>query len=215
MLEGLNSAAARMAAQQQRLHPVANDPANANTTGCKHGRVGFRDLVYRQAAVDAGKSLGQGALECTDRPLDVAIQGDGFLRVRRADRAQVLTRDGNPRVDGRGRLATNTGALVLPAIIVPKGTDEAEIAIAGDGTIAANGRRLDRLAIVSVRSPRTSGLSAATSSSRHGLRPRGLRAARDPADAGRARGVQRRRGDVDGCVVLATVPKEFPLPCPP
>ena len=125
MLEGLNSAASGMAAQQQRLDSVANDLANANTTGYKHGRVGFRDLMYEQAgrpaaagvqtghgaaAVDAGKSFGQGALQRTDRSLDVAIQGEGFLRVKLADSREALTRDGNLLVDGRGRLATNTGA---------------------------------------------------------------------------------------------------------
>ena len=56
MLEGLNSAAAGMAAQQQRLDAVANDLANANTTGYKHQRVGFRDLVYDQT----GRSSAQG-----------------------------------------------------------------------------------------------------------------------------------------------------------
>jgi flagellar basal-body rod protein FlgG len=168
MLEGLNSAAAGMAAQQQRLDAVANDLANANTTGYKHGRVGFRDLVYEQAgrpsaagvrtghgsaAVDAGKSFSQGALQRTDRSLDVTIQGEGFLRVRLADGTQALTRDGNLQIDGRGRLVTNTGAIVQPNITVPKGTDEADIAIAGDGTVSADGRRIGKLALVSVRSP--------------------------------------------------------------
>src|SRR4051794_27813958 len=142
MLEGLNSAAAGMAAQQQHLDSVANDLANANTTGYKHGRVGFRDLVYEQAgrpsargvrtghgsaAVDAGRSFTQGALQRTDRPLDVSIQGEGFLRVKLADGTQALTRDGNLQIDGRGRLTSNTGALVQPTITIPQGTDEAEI----------------------------------------------------------------------------------------
>src|ERR671912_447496 len=63
MLEGLNSAAAGMAAQQQRLDSVANDLANANTTGYKHGRVGFRDLIYEQAGRPAadGVRTGHGA----------------------------------------------------------------------------------------------------------------------------------------------------------
>src|SRR6185312_15583551 len=150
MIEGLNSAAAGMAAQQQRLDSVANDLANANTTGYKHGRVGFRDLIYEQAgrpaaagvrtghgsaAVDAGKSFGQGALQRTDRPLDVAIQGEGFLRVRLANGQEALTRDGNLQIDGLGRLATNTGALVQPGITIPKGTPEDRVAIAGDGTV--------------------------------------------------------------------------------
>jgi len=133
MLEGLNSAAAGMAAQQQRLDSVANDLANANTTGYKHGRVGFRDLIYEQAgrpaaqgvrtghgaaAVDGGKSFGQGALQRTDRPLDVAIQGEGFLRIKLPDGRQALTRDGNLQVDGLGRLTSNTGAFQNPSASV-------------------------------------------------------------------------------------------------
>jgi flagellar basal-body rod protein FlgG len=168
MLEGLNSAAAGMAAQQQRLDSVANDLANANTTGYKHGRVGFRDLIYDgagrssapgvrsghgAAAVDAGRSFGQGALQRTDRPLDVAIQGEGFLRVKLPDGTQALTRDGNLQVDGLGRLATNTGALVQPGVTIPKGVDQSDVSIAPDGTVTAARRRLGRLALVSVRSP--------------------------------------------------------------
>jgi flagellar basal-body rod protein FlgG len=168
MLEGLNSAAAGMAAQQQRLDSVANDLANANTTGYKHGRVGFRDLVYEQAgrpaadgvrtghgaaAVDAGKSFGQGALQRTDRPLDVAIQGEGFLRIWLANGREALTRDGNLQVDGLGRLATNTGALIQPRVTIPKGMPEDKVAIDGDGTVTADGRRVGKLALVSVRSP--------------------------------------------------------------
>ena len=56
MLEGLNTAAAGMAAQQARIDAVANDLSNANTTGYKHLRVGFRDLVYTQT----GRSSAQG-----------------------------------------------------------------------------------------------------------------------------------------------------------
>ena len=156
-----------MAAQQQRLDAVANDLANANTTGYKHQRVGFRDLVYDQtgrssaqgvrtgsgaAAVDAGRSFGQGVLQRTDRPLDVAIQGEGFLRVRLADGRDALTRDGGLHVDGNGNLTTSTGALVQPAIKVPAGVAEDEVSIGRDGTVLANGNRIGRLDVVTVRS---------------------------------------------------------------
>src|SRR5918996_3175248 len=119
MLQGLNTAAAGMAAQQQRMDAVSNDLANANTTGYKHVRVGFRDLVYQQAgrpaadgvrtgagaaAVDAGRAFGQGALQRTDRSLDVAIQGEGFLRVKLPDGRDALTRDGGLHIDGLRRL---------------------------------------------------------------------------------------------------------------
>jgi flagellar basal-body rod protein FlgG len=168
MLEGLNTAAAGMAAQQQRLDAVANDLANANTTGYKHQRVGFRDLVYDQtgrssaegvrtgsgaAAVDAGRAFAQGVLQRTDRPLDVAIQGEGFLRVRLADGRDALTRDGGLHIDGNRRLVTSSGALVQPAITVPEGTAEDQVSIGGDGTVLAAGRRIGRLDVVTVRSP--------------------------------------------------------------
>jgi flagellar basal-body rod protein FlgG len=167
MLEGLNTAAAGMAAQQQRLDAVANDLANANTTGYKHQRVGFRDLVYTQAgrssaqgvhtgagaaAVDSGRSFGQGVLQRTDRPLDVAIQGEGFLRIKLPDGRDALTRDGGLHVDGAGNLTTSTGALVQPAIEVPTGVDENDVSIGNDGTVLAAGRRIGRLDVVTVRS---------------------------------------------------------------
>jgi flagellar basal-body rod protein FlgG len=167
MLEGLNSAAAGMAAQQQRLDAVANDLANANTTGYKHQRVGFRDLVYEQtgrssaagvrtgagaAAVDAGRAFGQGALRSTERPLDVAIQGEGFLRVRLADGREALTRDGGLHIDGSRRLVTSSGAIVQPAITFPEGTTEEDVSIAPDGTVLTSGRRVGRLDLVTVRS---------------------------------------------------------------
>jgi flagellar basal-body rod protein FlgG len=167
MLEGLNTAAAGMAAQQQRLDAVANDLANANTTGYKHQRVGFRDLVYDQtgrssaqgvrtgsgaAAVDAGRSFGQGVLQRTDRPLDVAIQGEGFLRVKLADGRDALTRDGGLHVDGARNLTTSTGALVEPAIKVPAGVADDQISIGEDGTVLAAGNRIGRLDVVTVRS---------------------------------------------------------------
>jgi flagellar basal-body rod protein FlgG len=167
MLSGLNTAAAGMAAQQQRLDAVANDLANANTTGYKHQRVGFRDLVYDQtgrssaqgvrtgsgaAAVDAGRAFAQGVLQRTDRPLDVAIQGEGFIRIRLADGRDALTRDGGLQIDGNRRLTTNTGALVQPAITVPEGTAESDISIGSDGTVLANGTRIGKLDVVTVRS---------------------------------------------------------------
>jgi flagellar basal-body rod protein FlgG len=167
MLEGLNSAAAGMAAQQQRLDAVANDLANANTTGYKHQRVGFRDLVYDQtgrssaqgvrtgsgsAAVDAGRAFGQGSLRSTERTLDVAIQGEGFLRVRLNDGREALTRDGGLQIDGNRRLTTSTGALVQPPITLPEGVGEDEISIGRDGTVLAAGRRVGRLDLVTVRS---------------------------------------------------------------
>ncbi len=169
MLEGLYSAAAGMAAQQQRIDGVSNDLANASTTGYKHVRVGFRDLLYNAqggaagptvlagagaAAGFIGRSQEQGALQTTDQPLDVAIQGPGFLQVKRPDGSLALTRDGSLRLDADGRLTTKDGLIVQPQITVPRGTAPDQLSIAADGTVRAGaGRALGRIDLVTVRSP--------------------------------------------------------------
>jgi flagellar basal-body rod protein FlgG len=165
MLEGLYSAAAGMAAQQQRMDAVANDLANVNTNGYKRVRVAFRDLLYVRdasgrvqsgagaAATTIGRGLAQGPIRETGNPLDLAIEDGGFLRVRRADGTQALTRDGALRLDPRGRLTTQRGDLLQPAMTVPAGTNESDVEIASDGTVTANGRALGRIALVTVRSP--------------------------------------------------------------
>src|SRR4051812_41828867 len=147
MLEGLYSAAAGMAAQQDRMDSLANDVANINTPGYKRLRVGFRDLIYQQsgrgalanvrtgsgaAAVTLGRGQAQGSLQQTGNSLDVAIQGPGFFQVRRANGQLALTRNGNFHLDGNGRLVNPDGALVQPALSAPRGTDPSKIKIAPD-----------------------------------------------------------------------------------
>jgi flagellar basal-body rod protein FlgG len=168
MLEGLYTAAAGMAAQQQRMDHLANDVANVNTSGYKHVRTGFRDLVYGQtgrgaaATVTAGsgsasqivgRSFAQGALQSTGQPLDVALQGPGFLQVRTAQGQLGLTRDGSLQVSNTGQLTTSTGATVVPPINFPNGTNMQEVAIGPDGTITAGTRRIGQLTAVDVASP--------------------------------------------------------------
>jgi flagellar basal-body rod protein FlgG len=168
MLEGLYSAAAGMAAQQQHMDAVANDLANVDTTGYKSLRTGFRDLLYTQAgkaaggrvnvgagaaATQLGRSLEQGALQNTGRMLDVAIAGQGFFQVRVAGGSTALTRDGNFHLDSGGQLVNSTGARVLPAITVPAGTSEDQVSIASDGTVNVAGKQLGKLSMVTVRSP--------------------------------------------------------------
>ncbi len=167
MLEGMYSAAAGMAAQQQRLDAVSNDIANANTTGYKRVRVAFRDLLYTPAglatqqgvtegagsmATTIGRGSAQGSLQRTDEPLDVALQGQGFLRMKH-DGKDMLTRDGNLRFDDQGRLGNARGDLVEPAIQLPAGADERNVKIEADGSVSLDGKALGKLSIVNVPSP--------------------------------------------------------------
>jgi flagellar basal-body rod protein FlgG len=165
VLEGLYTAAAGMAAQEQRLDALSNDIANVNTAGYKKVRLGFRDLVYQAdgrtgvstgsgaAVTQLGRGSEQGALQQTGNPTDLAIQGDGFFQVRRADGQIALTRAGNFLVDGRGQLVNPNGELLVPPIRIPAGTDPQKVAVAADGTVTANGRRVGQIQLVTVPAP--------------------------------------------------------------
>jgi flagellar basal-body rod protein FlgG len=171
VLEGMYTAAAGMAAQQQRLAALSNDLANVNTTGYKRVRVAFRDLVYTPAgpgtapgiqegagaaAKTVGRGAAQGALKRTDRSLDVAIDGPGFIRVRNGAGAQVVTRDGALQIDSRGRLVTNQGHLT--GVTLPRGTSEGDVNIGANGIVTVAGRNVGSLDLVTVRA--TDGLAA-------------------------------------------------------
>jgi flagellar basal-body rod protein FlgG len=167
MLEGMYTAAAGMAAQQSRLDAVANDLANASTTGYKRVRVAYRDLAYtagapggttalRLGAGAAASMIGrddrQGSTQETGEPLDVAIEGPGFIQVK-VDGKTWLTRDGHLQVDTQGRLATGDGALIDPPITMPKGTTSDQIGIAADGTVTAAGKKVGQIRLVNVANP--------------------------------------------------------------
>ena len=162
------TAAAGMAAQQARLDAVANDLSNINTTGYKHVRLAFRDLVYQQAgpggapavqtgagaaATVIGRSAAQGAFQETGEPLDVAGDGPGFIQVKLADGRTALTRDGNLRVDAQGRLGLHTGELLEPPVRIPSGASLDRVTIAPDGRVALGKQQLGRIRLVDVAAP--------------------------------------------------------------
>jgi len=166
VLQGLYSAAAGMAAQQQRIDAVSNDVANVSTAGYKKTKLAFRDLAYAEAStgqgvragagaavMSVGRSQQAGAIEVTGQPLDVAIAGDGYLPVRRADGQLGLTRQGALRLDVDRRLVTAAGDRVEPNIVVPPNVALEDVAIGPDGTVTAAGRALGRIQLRDVPAP--------------------------------------------------------------
>jgi flagellar basal-body rod protein FlgG len=163
------TAAAGMAAQQTRLDAVANDLANVTTTGYKHVRVAFRDLVYDSAqgygaadgvrlgagsaATVVGRSVAQGALQSTGSSLDIAITGPGYVQVKLADGRTALTRDGALKIDPQGRLALHTGQLIEPPVVVPERANVDRISIGADGTVALDDRALGKITLADVPAP--------------------------------------------------------------
>ncbi len=157
MFRSLQVAATGMVAQETKLDTIANNLANSNTNGYKRQDAEFEDLLYqtqRSAPTTPGgvapsgiqvgsgarvvatsRSFSQGALIQTGNPLDVAIEGSGFIAVTRKAGEMGYTRAGSLKVDAQGRIVTSDGLAVEPSINVPP--DATSISIASDGTVSA------------------------------------------------------------------------------
>jgi flagellar basal-body rod protein FlgG len=168
MLQGLYAAASGMEAQQNQLDAVANDLANVDTTGYQGEIIGFQDLLYTQggnstgtnvatgagsASAIIGRSDAQGSIQQTGRSLDVAIQGPGYLEVRRPDGTIGLTRNGALQTNAKGQLTNGQGMAVQPPITIPPGTDPSNVTIQGNGDVVVNGKTLGQIKLVDVPAP--------------------------------------------------------------
>jgi flagellar basal-body rod protein FlgG len=166
MLEGLYSAAAGMEAQQEQLNAISNDLANVSTSGYKSERVAFSDLLYDPVKIAGtettagagasakviGRSESQGTLQETGNPLDLAIEGEGYFQVTRANGQKALTRDGTFGVDAAGAIVNAEGNQLSPPIKLPAGVSASEVTIAPDGTVTAGERKLGQIKLVTVTS---------------------------------------------------------------
>ena len=137
LVRGLESAAKGMLALMEAQDNIANNLSNVNTTGFKRGQLRFKDImesaVYSQQGSilrnDTSRYLGdlsmgsvsltythdfsQGALEKTGNKFDVAIEGDGFFKVRDIDGKESYTRNGSFVVNSDEYLVTKQGEYVL------------------------------------------------------------------------------------------------------
>jgi flagellar basal-body rod protein FlgG len=158
MFKALWVAKTGLDAQQDRLAVISNNLANVATTGFKRGRAVFQDLLYQnvrqvggQSSQDtllpSGFSLGtgvrtvatekvfsQGNLMQTNNPLDVAVDGRGFLQIQMPDGTLAYTRDGSLKLNDQGQFVTADGYVIEPGITVP--TDAQSITIGVDGTVS-------------------------------------------------------------------------------
>ncbi|MBT3581717.1 flagellar basal-body rod protein FlgG [bacterium] len=83
------------------------------------------------------KDFTQGTLKVTNRDLDLAIKGNGFLQFRFEDGSLAYSRAGNIQIDNEGNLVDVNGHLLDPPIKVPENTTNM--------TIAEDGRVLIRI----------------------------------------------------------------------
>jgi len=152
------SAKTGLDAQNTQMAVIANNLANANTTGFKSDRAAFQDLLYqnvRQVGAQStqntqystGLTLGtgvsivatekdytQGSVTQTNGSLDLSVSGRGFLQITMPDGTLAYTRDGSLSLDNQGNVVTASGYPLSPAITIPAGTQS--VTIGADGSVS-------------------------------------------------------------------------------
>jgi len=126
MLKRLTLTGHAMTTQMAQLETVTNNLANISTRAYKREELFVNELKKKVSELngpDFAKSMTvpyagsridftQGALEGTNRPLDVAISGDGLFSVETPE-DEAYTRDGRFTLNQEGILVTSDGLAVL------------------------------------------------------------------------------------------------------
>lgn len=158
-MKSLDIAATGMLAQQLNVEVISNNIANMNTTGFQRRRAEFQDLLYQDlrrvgsASSDAGTivpagvqvGLGvqpaavyriteQGALNITDNPFDLAINGKGYFMIELPTGETAYTRAGAFQISADGDLVTPDGFPVQPGITIP--IDATSVSINANGLVS-------------------------------------------------------------------------------
>jgi flagellar basal-body rod protein FlgF len=150
-------------ALRRRLDVAANNLANMNTVGFKREAPVFREYVEQtDSAVEPAKKTSfvldygavhdasAGAFQVTDNPLDVMIDGAGYLSVEAPGGGTAYTRAGYIKVLESGELATAGGQRILgeggkPITVPPESAGR--LSIGGDGTVMGPDGPLGRVTV--------------------------------------------------------------------
>jgi len=79
------------------------------------------------------KDFTQGSIEITNRPFDLAIQGEGLFQFTMPDGSFAYGRAGNLHVDNEGNLVDTAGHYLEPRVTVPE--EATQVTIQSDGTV--------------------------------------------------------------------------------
>lgn len=160
----------RQMALQRQLDVVANNMANINSTGFKAENILFEEYVMPGAADRSFPNgsqalsyvhdwatmhdLAPGAMVQTGNPLDVALQGEGFLAIQTPD-GDRWTRNGVFEINAAGVLVTQNGHPVQAQgggefRFAPEETD---ITITPDGTVSSSAGLKGQLRVVEFANP--------------------------------------------------------------
>ncbi|SFK91045.1 flagellar hook-basal body complex protein [Shimia haliotis] len=147
----------RQSGLSREMTVIANNIANAATTGYRAEGVTFTEFVHAEPGMESlsmakanvqSTSMVQGAMTQTAGTFDFAVEGDGFFMVETPD-GERLTRAGNFTPNAQGDLVNFDGHLVLDAggapIFIPP--DATSIDVGSDGTISADGQLVGQIGV--------------------------------------------------------------------
>jgi len=191
VIQGLYAAANGMLAVEERQAVIANNIANASTPGFKRQlavQKGYHEAFYLDGrrperfdrivapgggirTIETFSNFGNGVVNTTSNPLDVALTGPGFLKIEGPDGTRY-TRNGRMAI-AEGQLVTLAGEKVLGEDDNPIDVSGGTIEFTEHGDVLVNGESRGRLGIVEFDDP-------------HALTREGLTLFRAPEDVAAA-----------------------------
>ena len=125
-----------------RIHDRMDEKANAIPgAGLAFGQATQLGLLGQGNSLDATvTNFTDGSVQRTDRPLDVALQGNALFTVERADGSTAYTRAGNFSLNAEKQLVTQGGDLVIGTSGQPIVLDGSQIVIDAAGQVLLDGK---------------------------------------------------------------------------
>ena len=166
LLGTLNISKQDMLSRLNDLDVASNNLANVYTAGYKANRSNFQEML-NQKLEDGTRLVGtqlmpmQGSLRDSDKPLDWAIQGEGFFSVTLPNGDIGYTRDGQFTLDADNNIVNANGYPLVWDGEIPE--DATDITIQADGTVTAmtaDGQSTDIGVIQLTRFPNPTGLNS-------------------------------------------------------
>lgn len=153
MYKGIYIAVSGAVLKQREMDVLAQNLANAATIGFKKDSISFKEYLLPDSGPGPDSRVmstmgiqatdfSSGNLIRTGNPLDISIEGDGFIALE----GNRFTRRGDMRRDKDGYLTTANGIKVMGGsgpIQLPDG----DVQISEDGSISVNGAVIDRLSV--------------------------------------------------------------------
>lgn len=148
----------RQSGLMREMRVIANNIANADTTGFRREGVVFSEYMHSLDSTGETLSMAnargrlvdltQAGLTQTNSPLDMGIEGEGFFMIE-TPAGPRLTRAGNFLTSPEGELVTPDGYRVLDEgqapITLPQ--NASNLSVGADGTVTANGIPVARIGL--------------------------------------------------------------------